>query len=159
MFVYVKVEYHSSDDWGKVDWELLRCTWPAELPEEKPKDHYALGHYSEPVRLTLEEADAVARSGLKMNLVAPPGNQFTKKRNRNDWEPDAQILPDHLRRGEAVQISVADVGLLLIDEVDFMEDACTHSLQSALDDGWRILAVCPPCAQRRPDYILGRRKK
>ena len=25
-----------------------------------------------------------------------------------------------------------------------------------LDDGWRILAICPPNSQRRPDYILGR---
>ncbi|AZV01533.1 hypothetical protein FHP_009c [Pseudomonas phage vB_PaeM_fHoPae01] len=35
------------------------------------------------------------------------------------------------------------------------EDCCTDELQSALDAGWRLLAVCPQEA-RRPDYILGR---
>lgn len=56
-------------------------------------------------------------------------------------------------------VHVPNVGLLTIDEVDWMEDACTQDLQSRLDDGWRILAVCPPNSARRPDYILGRTKK
>ncbi|ATB52664.1 hypothetical protein PVS_28 [Vibrio phage vB_VspS_VS-ABTNL-3] len=37
-----------------------------------------------------------------------------------------------------------------------MEDACTDALQSELEQGWRIIAVCPQPDQRRPDYILGR---
>lgn len=36
-----------------------------------------------------------------------------------------------------------------------LEDCCTDALQSALDEGWRIVACCPQEA-RRPDYILGR---
>lgn len=36
-------------------------------------------------------------------------------------------------------------------------DCCTDELQSALDKGWRIIAVCPQ-EQRRPDYVLGRQE-
>jgi hypothetical protein len=37
-----------------------------------------------------------------------------------------------------------------------LDDACTDDVQRHLDEGWKILAVCPPNSQRRPDYILGR---
>ena len=36
------------------------------------------------------------------------------------------------------------------------EDICTDALQSDLNNGWRIIAVCNQPDQRRPDYILGR---
>ena len=65
--------------------------------------------------------------------------------------------PDEAVHG-MVQIHIPDVGLMLIDEVTYLEDCCTNLLQDQLNEGWRILAVCPPNAQRRPDYILGRRK-
>ena len=47
--------------------------------------------------------------------------------------------------------------LLNVNETMLMEDACTDALQENLDNGWRILAVCPQ-PQRRPDYVLGRKK-
>ena len=47
--------------------------------------------------------------------------------------------------------------LLNVDETLLMEDACTNALQENLDNGWRILAVCPQ-PKRRPDYVLGRKK-
>ena len=47
--------------------------------------------------------------------------------------------------------------LLNVDETLLMEDACTNALQENLDNGWRIIAVCPQ-PQRRPDYVLGRKK-
>lgn len=36
------------------------------------------------------------------------------------------------------------------------ENSCTDALQSELNNGWRIIAVCVQPDQRRPDYILGR---
>jgi len=57
---------------------------------------------------------------------------------------------------QKVQVIVPGLGLLLIDEVSIACDACTSELNSALKDGWRILAVCPQPDQRRPDYVLGR---
>ena len=57
-----------------------------------------------------------------------------------------------------VQIAVPDLPLMYIDEVMVLTDCCTDELQSMLNDGWRILAVCPPNSTRRPDYVVGRRK-
>lgn len=56
-------------------------------------------------------------------------------------------------------VHVPGLGLLLIEEVEVHEDACTESLQKKLDEGWRIIACCPQPDQRRPDYILGRSRK
>lgn len=58
--------------------------------------------------------------------------------------------------GNVINVHVPNAALLTYNEVTYLEDSCTDRLQSHLDDGWRILAVCPPHAQRRPDYILGR---
>lgn len=55
-----------------------------------------------------------------------------------------------------IQVSIPDLALLHIREVKVLDDACTDELQSQLKEGWRIIAVCPPNSQRRPDYILGR---
>lgn len=59
---------------------------------------------------------------------------------------------------DRVQIAIPDQALMKIDEVTYEEDCCTDKIQDLLNEGWRIIAVCPPNAQRRPDYILGRRK-
>lgn len=63
------------------------------------------------------------------------------------------------RDGILAQVHIPNVGMFLINEVQVIEDSCTDALQRELDDGWSILCVCPPNGQRRPDYILGRRKK
>lgn len=57
------------------------------------------------------------------------------------------------------QISVANVGLMQIQRVQVWEDCCTDELQRMLDQGWRILAVCPPNDARRPSYVLGHFEK
>jgi hypothetical protein len=66
------------------------------------------------------------------------------------------ILPDG--RDVKVYVQIPHIGLLTMNEVKLLENACTDALQDVLDDGWRILCVCPPNAARRPDYILGRTK-
>lgn len=58
-----------------------------------------------------------------------------------------------------VQISIPHIGLLAMTEVKVCEDFCTDRLQAELDAGWRMIAVCPPNAARRPDYILGRTRE
>jgi hypothetical protein len=55
-----------------------------------------------------------------------------------------------------INIHIPNIGLLAINEVRVENDFCTDALQELLNDGWRILAVCPPNSVRRPDYILGR---
>lgn len=57
-----------------------------------------------------------------------------------------------------IHVAIPNLLLFAVDEVMVLEDVCTDKLQDSLDKGWRILAVCPPAAQRRPDYVLGRQK-
>jgi hypothetical protein len=71
--------------------------------------------------------------------------------------PLETLLPDG--KNYTVQVQIPHIGLLLIDEVQLEENCCTDVLQNMLDNGWRIICVCPPNAQRRPDYILGRQKQ
>jgi len=49
-------------------------------------------------------------------------------------------------------------GGLMVTYNDLMlkENCCTDVLQSTINNGWRIIAVCVQSDQRRPDYILGR---
>ena len=108
-------------------------------------------------RITLEEAHGLEIAGIKLSLEGVDGTMLTKMQHRADKY--GAVTPMEMTTGQVVQIAVPDLGLLQIDEVDWMEDACTQELQARLNDGWRILAVCPPNAQRRPDYILGRKAK
>lgn len=55
-----------------------------------------------------------------------------------------------------VGVHISDLGLLSVKYVTYEEDCCTDVVQGYLDDGWRILAVCPQPDKRRPDYIFGR---
>lgn len=43
-----------------------------------------------------------------------------------------------------------------VSEVKILNDCCTESLQRRLDEGWKILAICPQPHQRRPDYVVGK---
>lgn len=44
----------------------------------------------------------------------------------------------------------------LVNQLKLAEDVCTDYIQNCLNEGWRILAICPQPDQRRPDYIMGR---
>lgn len=113
--------------------------------------------YGTECRLTLEEAHGLERAGVKFSVEGIDGTMLQKQKSRADKYGEIHTLD--LTSGQVVQIAVPDLGILQITEVDWIEDACTERLQEKLDSGWRILAVCPPNAQRRPDYILGRQKK
>lgn len=56
-------------------------------------------------------------------------------------------------------VAVPGLGLLAINQVAVRENYCTEELQSELENGWHILAICVQPDQRRPDYILGRTKE
>lgn len=46
--------------------------------------------------------------------------------------------------------------IVTYNDLKLKEDCCTDELQSELNNGWRIIAVCVQPDQRRPDYVLGR---
>lgn len=57
---------------------------------------------------------------------------------------------------EACNVHITNVGLLTIQKVKIETNMCTDMIQDELDDGWKILAICPQPDQRRPDYVLGK---
>jgi hypothetical protein len=58
-----------------------------------------------------------------------------------------------------VNVAIPNAGLFSVQSVSVLADSCTDVLQGLLDDGWRIIAVCPPNDTRRPTYILGHADK
>lgn len=54
------------------------------------------------------------------------------------------------------QVHLPGNELLAIREMEVVVDGCTEEINSRLQAGWRIIAVCPQASQRRPDYVLGR---
>jgi hypothetical protein len=57
-----------------------------------------------------------------------------------------------------VNVHISGNSLLELDDVDLLQDSCTDELKDRLNEGWRIIAVCPQPDQRRPDYIIGRKE-
>jgi len=78
---------------------------------------------------------------------------------RNIVSPKAPSTNHTQSFNEKVNIHISDIGLLQMNEVVVYEDMCTNELRRELEDGWRILSICPQPDQRRPDYILGRHEK
>ena len=140
-------------DLSQQNYERLRGALP-ELPEAKPDWLSQLFH----VDLTeiyplLDEFHIV----VNLHPSGRNGMLVTLKDRIAILERDAKLTRHQLGiEGAIVQIHVPNIGLIAMNEVRVLEDACTDALQKALDEGWSILAVCPPNAQRRPDYILGR---
>jgi len=57
---------------------------------------------------------------------------------------------------QRIEVHTPGNAMLAFNELRLAEDMCTDALQNILDEGWRVMAVCPQPDQRRPDYVLGR---
>jgi len=102
----------------------------------------------------------IATDGPYLNSL---NMEFTIKRFKGAYFTDSNIhrrtsslSPSEQAGVTNIQIAIPDLALLSITEVMVEEDVCTDQLQDRLNDGWRIIAICPPNCQRRPDYILAR---
>lgn len=113
--------------------------WEVDKPE--PPMWYRSG---EPIVLTQSDMALIASLGLKFEVVKIK-NTYEHKHN------DGNVIYN-------LNFALPNIGLLSIDEVTWRDDVCTQAIQSLLEEGWRIIAVCPPNGARRPDYILGRTK-
>jgi hypothetical protein len=74
----------------------------------------------------------------------------------NKFENALKGFDKHIEFNEKCNVHIGNLGLLHINQVGYCEDKCTEDLQLLLNQGWRILSVCPQSDQRRPDYIVGR---
>ena len=109
-------------------------------PGERPKDSWGYGLHEKKVIDLEKDGPFLAELGITYDI----------KRFRS--------MRKHVDAGNSFHVHVPNIGLLAINEVQVLDDSCTERLQEKLDKGWRILAICPPLDQRRPDYILGRTK-
>lgn len=152
---HVRLDFGYNTKWDEFDYDTFKSCWPL-ATDEKPTSLYSVN--TGPCRISSEEAAGIAILGVKLELIPYPGAMITKMEGRKAWDYGEIPQVADLVSGRAVQITIPDTALLLINEVTVKDDCCTDELQGMLDDGWRLLAVCPPNAQRRPDYVLGRRK-
>lgn len=114
----------------------------AALPRlEFPEDQTAYWHHA-PIVADADDLAALERAGVKAILSRVRGLRY----------------PEHPAVSQAATtlIATTGVGLFQVTRVEVREDYCTEELQRDLDDGWRVIAVCPPNDARRPTYVLGR---
>lgn len=57
---------------------------------------------------------------------------------------------------QKVNVHVGGGLIVTYNDLKLLENACTDAVQTALNNGWRIIAVCVQPDSRRPDYVLGR---
>lgn len=161
--VYLYIDFEGNyGTWGKLTQadkkELADVIpgFPEDVGEFGPHDSFLITDESLPVLsrlgLTFKVSDCKKSKSIGQMLVKLQDRIHALELTRDDQKNTAQLV----EQGAMVQVTVPGFELLSIVDVDYMEDACTDELQIRLNNGWKILAVCPPNAQRRPDYILGR---
>lgn len=127
-----------------------------QLPEEQPTTNEAaeaagLPKWGWNEVATLPLVQALTQVGIECTVRKVRGLHYERPLLPGD--APVQLPPSGTT---IINVSVAGgVGLLEVRTVTWLEDACTMDLQRHLDDGWRILAVCPPNDSRRPTYIIG----
>lgn len=135
--------------------EVFLENWPfakESVTKEGRLDRYNLSKQ----RMTMEEVARLTKAGItQFDIEGVDGTMLTKMRDRGDLMDQG---PLDYQAGRMIQITIPDNMLMFVNEVEWEDDCCTQVVQQRLDDGWRILAVCPPNAARRPDYIFGRTK-
>lgn len=128
-------------DWEKnIDLERVKKCFPRLFDNDgKPRSNWEIGDY--------------AVDSLEIALLSDIGIEISIKKFKG-------LIPigagSEFPNAQAVHIHAPNNALINFKKVKLREDCCTDLLQSDLDDGWRIIAICPPINARRPDYILGK---
>ncbi|TPG68636.1 hypothetical protein EEL31_08955 [Brevibacillus laterosporus] len=75
---------------------------------------------------------------------------------QDKFQKALQSFDEKIEFNQKCDVHIGNLGLLNINQLGYAVDKCTEELQVILNQGWRILSVCPQSNQRRPDYVLGR---
>lgn len=152
MLARCKISYSANEVVKKFDrekWEALRkAVWGLRLPEWPEGNNAAPSWYC-------YGDDTVFDLSTEASILSECGIEFEVKEFKSTYKTAGK---DGQGNTHNLTLALPNIGLLAMDEVTWREDYCTESLQGDLDEGWRILAVCPPNGTRRPTYILGRTK-
>lgn len=103
-------------------------------------------------QLTLEEAFSICNN-FTIKGRTRYGRIEDLEKELSEFVPNSNPAPVNQR----CNVIVAGTSVIEMNSVHLLADACTDTLQSELNLGWRILAICVQPDQRRPDYILGRK--
>jgi hypothetical protein len=139
-----------------LDIEKFRALWP-DAPEMEPDQELDswLYTFSDTAIIPAGNIQELLNMGVKVELAATTGNMFIKRLNDLFSDRGYGML-EHAQNGNVMQVHIPNEYLYRINEVEVLDDCCTDRLREYLDDGWRIICVCPPNSQRRPDYVIGR---
>lgn len=148
----ILLPYKANEEMHKLSREAydeLRLAVPTlclpEWPEDKPERPY-WHKYGEEIYIDLlHEGPTLTQAGISFEV-----KNFKSNYKAAGKSPEGDNI--------TLSLHLPNIGLLSMDEVTWLDDACTQNIQTHLDEGWRIIAVCPPNGTRRPDYILGRTK-
>ncbi|MBS7703264.1 hypothetical protein [Chelatococcus asaccharovorans] len=130
-------------------WEDLRQgVRQLNLPEWKEADEKApYFHLSEEILVDLAtHGGCLTRNGVRFEITH---FEHAYRTRGTDERGDEHHLHVH----------VPDQSLLSISEVEQIPNADLWDVQRRLDDGWHILAVCPPNGTMKPDFIMGRSRR
>lgn len=156
----VEAEYLYGDDEDEKRAKQLSIVAELGLKET---DQRAIGRGKRTVVCMAEEALALVSAGYCGSLLS--ADSFPVELHSFDWGLDVESLVR-----VAIEKTAESIGnlfnercgqeqpspsLMAVTTTMLEEDCCTDKLQERLDDGWRILAVCPQ-PKRRPDYVLGK---
>ena len=123
------VSVKQSNQLVDLEWFALNCTYPFYI-ERCIKSEEPTVQNIQSLLNTIE--DKTARIDKTIDIMT--GNSFNQR----------------------VQVHVGGGLITTYNDLCLKEDCCTDKLQTELNNGWRIIAVCVQPDQRRPDYILGR---
>lgn len=130
-------------------WEILREYFP-ELPE-------TFGYYDDIEKVINVDDLAELPEVVLENIEIKPIKKLQLTKLKKDLNHHSLGTAEVIQEvKQTVQVHLPGHELISIKQVDWLEDSCTETLQEKLDKGWKILAVCPQTARRRPDYIIGR---
>lgn len=150
----------TSEDWQKLCAENLEQII-AEYPKYEPVTiTLQFSKYAEIIDAFVDDYESPKVKRVFEVLVAPePDSLIAMIQMHTELMQKQMQQLNHLTAqsfNDKCNVSVSDSFLHNINQTMLLEDCCTDHLQKQLQNGWRILTICPQPNQRRPDYILGK---
>jgi hypothetical protein len=162
-----KYDCYKDEDGKEIDF----YDWKHTIDPKKVDEEKSLVYLSEDIKLSTSKEYIVELSSfmsafpeLEINL------RGTMKANNSGFDNAINLMlqaeaklttalksfNEKIEFNNRCDVHIGNLGLLNINQLAYTTDKCTEELQNILNEGWRILAVCPQPDQRRPDYVLGR---
>lgn len=141
-------------------------SWQIDVIAKTHPNVYKLLHAFEPELGPLEERlegkkwATLTFYANDINEIPPEilnGAEFSRLRTLELTNSKGDINAEEIALAmQTTQVHLPGNELMQIAEAFVMTNPCTEELNEQLQQGFRIIAVCPQIGQRRPDYVMGR---